>query len=305
MSRKGSFLPYPEPTLPAKTERHETYLFVLGKRDREMVMIKELLKKTGQRFVWATHEGEPVTPRNCYNADPVIVPNGYTAVLVECEPKQLVGFYGKPRIIDHHRELDPGFGAPAYRYWEASSLGQTWNLLKRRHKRKLKHPCKAYLIASGRDHCRFAAARGECTGISPKEVAEVGRRWIARELGIARSELNERIKRMVEVIDHSPVIQMGNQEVTDLRHVPVDEIYSLAYFGIYEALADLSCAAIIQTGNVAGETDKIVLMGDLVGSTIKHFREVWGPSVGLQDIYGCEVRGHAGGYLPKNLALAA
>lgn len=301
MSKKSNYLPALEPTLPER--EGEEFHFVLGKRDREMMLIEEMLRKTKQRFQYATHNGQLVTPRNCYQADPVVVTGGRTVVFVECESTQLLGFCGVPRVIDHHREFDPGFGIPPEHYWEASSIGQTWILLRRHH--RLKQPGKAYLIAAARDHCRFAAARGECPKITPEEVTVVGKRWIAEELGVPRSRVESRTKKMVEVIDKSPVITIGKQEVVDLRRFSVSEIYSLDYFSIYEALAELSCAAIIKTGNLSGQNDKFVLMGDVVASTVKHFISTWGPSVGLKDIYGCEVRGHAGGYLNTQMALVA
>lgn len=310
MNRK-TFLPFPEETLP-ETD-NGPYQALLGFKDREMMMIQEVFDKCEIPYQYATFDGKPVTARNCYDADPVTVRNGHTLLLVECASREIRGFHGKPRVVDHHPEnplLPPGFNAPPELYWQACSLGQVWTLTKRKH--RLKQPGKAHLIGASRDHSRFAAARGECPGVTPEEVALVGRRWIVQELNekkdpgetrVSRAEFDERIRQMTRIIDRSPVITLGNQEVADLRRLPIENASSFDYFSIYEALADLSCAALIKTGNLTGDNNKLVLLGDLVPSTVKHFKEVWAEQEGLIEVYGCENRGYAGGYYAPPLRI--
>ena len=312
--RKENFLPPPEENLPEKEDG--PYQLLGGTNDREMIMVKDLAKKCKLPFKEAKYRGEPVAGDNAYDADPVTVRNNHTLVLIECRPRRVRGFVGKLRIVDHHPEHYPE-GAlisqlPPENYWEACSIGQVFRLTKRLH--GMTKPPKAYLIAGARDHCRFAAARGECPGVTPQEVSLVGRRWIVEEINekkqpgetkLTRSEFDGMIARMLHTIDRSPVITVGNQEVVDLRRINVPQVYSAEFFSVYEALADLSCGAIIRTGNRADENNKVVLVGDLVASTINHFKKMWAPAHGLTAIYGCDIRGYAGGYIPLVATKAA
>lgn len=281
-------------------ERKERFEFLLGHPDAEMREIENILKKKKLPYRYATHQGHPVTPRTCYRADKVAVKGGRTLVLVECEP---IDYFQastlKLRVIDHHRPGDPGFGLPPEQYWEASSIGQVCQLL------NVKKPGRRLQIVAARDHCRFAAQRGECVGITPKEVTVVGRQIIARELGVNLAFLQTKISKMLRALERSPTITMAKQDVVNFTKVAIGEIYSLGYLSVYEALADLGGAAVVRTRNSVHENDKFVLMGDLLGSTVRHFMDVWAPAQGLRDIYGCDVRGHAGGYIDSGMIAVA
>lgn len=283
-------LPLLPPTLP-EGGKEKPFLFLLGADDAEMREIEKVLIKQQQNYRYATGGKSRVHPGNAYQADPITVDNSYTLVCVECEPREFSG-WGKLRIIDHHRKGDPGFALPPVHYWEASSLGQVYALL------KLPSPDIRARVIAARDHCRFQAAKGGCPGVTKKEVEEIGREVMAEELGISKKDLEWSIKKWKRVIKNSAKIKIGGQLIADLTRLSIEKIYSVDHLSVYEACAELSCAAMILTRNNKSLPNKTVLLGHLKGKTIRHFMEVWAKSHGLIDIYGCDVRGYAGGYHP-------
>jgi hypothetical protein len=282
-------LPAPPLVLPEK-KTFDTFRFVLGHKDREMDEIETILKERKLDYCFATHAGIRVTPRNCYQADPVKILPGTTTVFVECEPVMFEGAGGLIRYIDHHRKGDQGFEKPPENYWEASSIGQLYATL------KMENPSEFHLVVAARDHCRFDAEKGLCPGAPPEKVKELGRKYLAEELGVPMPVLLGAIKRMQRVIRAAPRLPLGSRTVADLRNIRVPKVYCLRHMAIYEALADLGEAAIIRTKNEPGDDDKIVLLGNLKPETVRHFMATWAPAHGLGEIYGCEVRGYAGGY---------
>ena len=98
-------------------------------------------------------------------------------VLVECfpAPKTLSSIkrsidnktnYTNFFVIDHHREGDPGFAAPAAKSWAASSLGQLCTLLDRA-------PDKRDLAMAAMDNNFAAALLGEVLKVIPQEWLEL------------------------------------------------------------------------------------------------------------------------------------
>ncbi len=280
------------PPLPLRLPENkpETFHFVLGAQDAEMDEIEIVLQEMKMRYSFATREGTRVTPRTCYEADPIPLEKGVMVVCVECEPREFLGD-GLHRLVDHHRELDFGFGKPPADFWEASSLGQIYALLKK------KDPSEMHLVIAARDHCRFDAEKGLCPGVTPAQIKWLGHAHLAQELKVPLVTLHGAIRRMRRIIHASPKMQMGRQTIADLRHVHVPHIYSLPHMAIYEALAEMGRAALILTKNkLTDPAPKAVLVGSLKAETVRHFMEVWAPAQGLLEIYGCEVRGYAGGY---------
>lgn len=291
-------LPLLPERLPEK-RKHENYVFLLGAQDAEMDEIEEILKRHKLDYLHAMAGGTRVHAGNAYQADPIQIAKNAVIVLVECEPRDLHVFSGILRRIDHHNPGDPGYGFPPEHYWKASSIGQLYTYLKKKQK-----PSRKHLIIAARDHCRFKVR--QCPGVSLKDVSNYGRHIIAIELGVRRKVLDENIQLMQRVIKRSHSIFIGEQAVVDMRRAPeVGDVYSLGYLSLYEALADLEQAALVQTRNKGDNAVKITLMGASDPSTIKYFKDVWAPSEGLINIYGCEARGYAGGYRDKSPFLKA
>lgn len=289
----------PPPPLRLPEGKPETFRFVLGHRDAEMDEIENVLREEDVEYTFATHEGERVTPRNCYEADPIELSPGVTIVLVECHPREFLGSGLPPRLIDHHRPYDPGFGLSAEQFWEASSLGQVYAALKR------SNPTEMHLVVAARDHCRFDAELGLCPGVDPKKIRTLGHHHLCQELGVSMQKLQATIRRMKRIINGSPKMLMGNQMIVDLRAIKVPRIYCLEYLSIYEALAETNCVALIMTKNKLDDpANKAVLIGCLEPETVGYFMEIWGPAQGLLEIYGDKVRKYAGGYYPAPKVMA-
>lgn len=266
-------------------------LFILGADDPEMVEIEHLLMLHGKRFEYAVREGKRVHPGNAYVADPVTVRKGSTVVLVECGPTNLVN-RNDIRVItlDHHRFGDFGFSLGPARFWEASSIGQLYNLL------ELGEPTHEHRVLAAMDHCMVQARQGRCPGIAPEEVKALGRKYTAERNNVDPLWLEECIRVMRTHITASPTIVIGTQEVVDFTGMSIGMVYSLEYLCMQEALADLGLVAVFATRNKIGGPDKIAICGAATTETIESFKNSWGPEQGLVDIYGVPERGHAGGY---------
>jgi hypothetical protein len=273
-----------------KKVRAWPYSFILGADDPEMTEIEKILRSLGKKFRYAMHEGSRVHPGNAYKADPITLKRKTIAVLVECEPKDFLGSNAMVRIIDHHRPGDPGFNLSHKLFWEASSIGQIYKLL------DLGTPPQEHLTLAALDHCMVHARRGNCPGVDPEMLKLVSRQHIAIRKKVGQKEVESCIHEMREVITASPVILMGEQEVSDITNVPLGVGYSLEYLCTQEALADLHKAALIRTKNKAAHPDKVLICGASTKETIKFFMEVWAIDNGLIDIYGVPERGYAGGY---------
>lgn len=292
MERKHP-LPLLPATLPARGKPVRGNLqFLLGAKDAEMNEIETILMRQKLNYAYAMADRQRVHPGNAYEADPIRTTANTTTVFVECEPRDIKSFVGTIRRIDHHRPGDPGYGKPPEMYWEASSIGQLYAFLQKKQK-----PTKEHLIIAARDHCRFKVR--QCPGVLPSDVSNYGRRTMALEKGIRRQKLDERIQFMRHAFKRAHHVFIGEQPVADMRRVPIGEVYSVEHFSLYEALADVGGAALVHTTNTPGHPDKVLLMGNVEEATVRHFMRIWAPAEGLVNIYGCEVRGYAGGYYSK------
>lgn len=266
-------------------------LFVIGADDPEMTEIQNLLMLHRKRYELATCDGRRVHPGNAYQADPIGARKGMTVVFIECDVADKNTLAGTTAIyVDHHKFGDRGFSMPPGRFWEGSSIGQLYTLL------KLGRPLHRHLVLAAMDHCMLAARLGKCPGVDSEEVAVLGRQLTAERNGVALSWLEECIRVMQRQISSSLYTKIGNQDVIDFMGMPIGMVYSLEYLCVQEALADLGLAGLVTTRNKVGDPEKIVLCGAATEETIESFINEWAPEHGLINIYGVPVRGYAGGY---------
>lgn len=107
-------------------------IFVLGARDSEMLAIEQLLALAGEKTEFArVADGTRVNLGTAYKAvSPAPAPG---QVWVECAngwPTAADAPLGVT-VVDHHRDGDPGFGLPPEQFWEASSIGQVFEMISR------------------------------------------------------------------------------------------------------------------------------------------------------------------------------
>ncbi len=261
------------------------YVFCLGADDPEMGRMIEILGLLGSCYFLAQSGGERVNPRTAYLADnpkgqfSSMLLGGKKLVVIECDITGLV-----PDIrIDHHNPGDVGFNLGPDSYLEASSLGQLCKLLDLNPSDK-----DRYLAAT--DHCFAAAAQGLCPGIDPAKVKKM-----------AISDLYNRFKQTFELYSEmildSPVVVISNQNIFFLQ-TDLGVGYSLAYTTVRTIATNLGVPVILrnrQTG--PKESLRLHLCGRVTEDVVLTFMSVWGPEIGLSEIYGCEKRGYAGGYL--------
>lgn len=274
-------------------------LFILGADDPEMVEIESILRSTGKVFKYALCNGTRVHPGNAYVADPVDTNRG-PLVLIECGPRNLaddvslIGMFGAQGpsifVIDHHQFGDPGFGLSPERFFEASSIGQLYKLL------KLGDPTEHHLTLAAMDHCMVHARQGKCPGVASEDVKKLSRKYIATRKMVTPEAVEACVETMRVIIVTSPVVTIGTQAIANLTAVPIGVGYSLEYLCILEALADLELAALLASKNQAGEPEKVILYGAAKVETIESFMGSWAPGQGLIKIYGVPKRGYAGGY---------
>lgn len=267
--------------------------FLLGADDPEMVGIVALLVKSKQTFAYATYQGSRVNPGNAYEAEEIDVPVGATLVYVECARKAH-SLETKVIVVDHHRKGDPGFGFPPENFWEASSIGQIYSLL------KLGQPTKEHIILAATDHCMVAARQGKCPGVLPEEVKTLRMKNTAHAHGVDVAHVAGVVFLMQRQLKVAQTLMMCDQEVVDLRGVQIGIGYSLEYFSVQEALADLNLVALLLTKHRVDSLERIIICGAASPETIAYFIAIWAPKQGLTSIYGVPSRGYAGGYKPKS-----
>lgn len=256
----------------------DTHVFVLGAADPEMSAIEDVLNAYGLTVLDALDtQLNRVRPSNAYRAlppDPVFVA-GRQLVRVEC------AWPGSDDalVCDHHFPGDPGYGRNPAEYWEASSLGQVYELLGA----EVVTRWRLRLVAAA-DHCLGAAYRGECPGVEVEALAywraasraAFQRRSVDAVLAdveAARMRLQTASKRMV-----------GFELVADLGSVsPPEAPEAACRYGIpFTAMLlerDGRCKVVLQAAAPA---------------TVRE----WMQTCGLVDLYGDPERGFAGGYLP-------
>lgn len=145
-------------------------LFYLGAKDQEMDRIQDVLTGAGYKSQRLVKAGDVVNPTNAYRGDKPKIPDwAIQVVAVECAWTNL---WDDPRVIfvDHHCKGSMGYGAPPERFWQASSIGQVWELIGR--------PASLYdRLTAAYDHCPEQALMGMCPGIDPAELQKLRNRW--------------------------------------------------------------------------------------------------------------------------------
>lgn len=271
-------------------------IFVLGAKDVEMNAIEQLLKQAGVQYVYACdNAGKRCHPGNAYKATGFSgeVPDNDRIVRVECNGPAF-DWIDTTRItvVDHHFPVDPGYGKGPEEYLEASSIGQTWQIL--RDELGLIYwgtdiPLD-YVAAA--DHCLEAAYRGKCPKIDPEKLKEYRIKWKSELTGKPveeiRSDIDKAICILKDAMRMNSVLRV-EKPYADLRGM-----------GSIPELPEASCIAGIPF--VADQSDrdgrkKVVLMGVPQGSDLVQ-RFMNGELVsGLCEYYGDPARGFAGGYL--------
>ncbi|MFA4993784.1 MAG: hypothetical protein WC521_00550 [Bdellovibrionales bacterium] len=270
-------------------------LYLLGAKDPEMDRLDEVLESRGQSFDYATKNGRRVSPANAYAADPVPVDDYDMIIYIECrtipEPKGI-----DSKIIDHHREGDPGYNMGPKDYWEASSLGQLFKQLNI-------VPTRRDLVVAAMDHCFSAALRGECPDhttkgsyITKEEVLDLKVAEIAEGSNTDKAYVRQRVRHFGELLSFAPSVIIGSEIIKDLRHKYLGEGYSLDLLSAQIAVALSGKAALLCNSDPNGKSKKITIYGNIRPETITAFIERWAPSQGLTDIYGVPHRGYAGAF---------
>ncbi|MCI0533281.1 hypothetical protein L0Y49_03635 [bacterium] len=257
------------------------YFFLCGSFDPEMDCIFENLFRQRADYAEATVNSEPVTPGNAYRADMPEggLPGDKKIVFIEC------GIQGvTPDIrIDHHRHGDFGYDLGPDKFFEASSLGQLFNLL------DLQPSYKELVIAAG-DHCFSDAMNGKCPGIDPKDVRK--KKW---------SDIHAKVSRIgayfMDVIASAPQIDIGGQKIAFIRE-SVGMVYSVPYLALQTVATETNTPIILRSQDTEMDPWRLQLGGGPVTpDTVILFMNEWGPAHGLKNIYGVPSRGYAGGYI--------
>lgn len=275
-------------------------LWVLGAPDPEMQLIEQMLHAAGEQVATARDRRGRVTPGTAYNAHelsitadevPALVSGLDALYLIECHwfvPREYVQPLRVVRI-DHHRPGDPGYGKPPELYWEASSLGQTYEQLFELAKEPPGSVRSEWRFAAAADHCLMAAYHGQCPGVIPDRLMlwrvetraafqRVSVDVMMERIGVARAAL-----RAASAVDLG-----GSQVVRDMRrHEPWPELPEAA---AREGLSYIAGPLIEPDGRLkftCGGTQAVVA-AFLAGE---------GPAAHLNGRYGDPARGFAGGYL--------
>lgn len=306
------------------------FLVVFGPADPEQVAAEELCRANGVPFTYAAKDGKRCHPGNAYQGNATIGGTDYqgqppTWVLFECDVPTPAGV----QVIrcDHHREGDPGYGRPASEYWEASSLGQLFQMLhgtlkqfKKPQGRGLVEWRDELLMVAAADHCLNAAYRGQCPGVDPDALmqwraesrAAFQKRSVAEVLAdveAARKKLRDAIADQVARSGYGqPSEYIGNGQIRWDNGSGYMEVSDCDFMGI---IADLRGEHIHELPEASAREGipflasmqdrdgrkKVSIMG--AGERlVRKFLD--GKLVsGLADYYGDPARGFAGGYFPK------
>lgn len=268
----------------------QSYFFLLGADDPEMQRIIEILMPDRRHeFALArTENGMRVHPGNAYQARREYSPYSHQLVVIECAfedmPKDTI-------VIDHHRPGDPGFDKGPERYWEASSIGQLYQLL------ELGEPTQEDRVLAAMDHCAVAGWLGKCPGARPQKILARKIASIVARTGVKEDEVHATITRLSVQLRTSDTIQIDAQTVIDFRAEFLGIGYSLLYLCAQVALLLSGQAALLRGKEKADESDRITLSGHASEQTLLAFMQTWAPANGIQYVYGVPSRGYAGGYV--------
>lgn len=193
--------------------------FILGAPDIEMSEIEAALKKVaddgkiaGYGFAMAD-DGKRVHAGNAYRAtecEPCPQGEGFAICEIECHVSPEWGQHPYTKAIDHHKVGDSGFGMPAEKSFEASSLGQLLNTL------KIKPTARQIAICAA-DHNLSAAYAGEVSGVTAEQVFEVRLPELMSRNHASTEEVKAGIRIALEMLAKAPKVQIGGAMVADIR----------------------------------------------------------------------------------------
>ena len=258
--------------------------FILGAADPEMNRIERVLTDLGLAFEYAMVNGVRCHPGNAYKADPVTAPR---LVLVECQPAG-----ADPLVrIDHHNPGDYGFDKPASLYWDASSIGQLWNLLSEYFGMEELESSfgEDSLLVAASDHCPVHASLGMCPRVSPAALFNFRMANKAKFLNKELSEVYEEINQSLNMVNELHVKTFVNGDVIDATGVSIPHLPDVITHPTIALPAQYSMV------DRDGRT-KVGLIGTINPKLVEEWMEA-NKDV-LVDIYGSLARGYAGGYLP-------
>lgn len=257
------------------------HTLVLGMMDPEMEAVGRLGVAERLNVLWAKKDGELVRYDTMYEADwPEPAPG---QLWVECSPAA-----GKANIdfVDHHQPGDPGFGGPPDKFWESSSLGQVWGVI-----RPDDSPPEGLLIIAAADHCPHAAYIGDCPGIDPGSVIAFSAEQVALSTGRPLKEILQGVYRHIHKFrKYVPSESFGATLYT--RDGPPLTEHEWLLFREAALWHGVAVIAPVKTGNdvwvkMAGHTTT-ELVEEFVRSRGLNGEE-------LERVYGDPHRGYAGG----------
>lgn len=219
---------------------------VLGARDTEMDEIEAILRGHSIRVEHATRNGVRAMNTQVYIADPPATgPDCDEVWFVECGGNALNRWAGTTpvRVLDHHRETDPGYEIDYTRYFEGSSIGQvvtalyerTYDLENRtattvhREGRLYIHPrygadakaalvqpvAKKHKIIAACDHCLLHAWAGRCYGVTAQQVCDHRLEKEVRRKRTSLEVVEQNFDLVLDKIKNLPRIRVCGIEAVD------------------------------------------------------------------------------------------
>ena len=255
--------------------------FVLGALDPEMHTIEALLTEAGRHFVHARLDGRRVVSGNAYIADGLSgeVDWEQPVVWVECSVPALRR--EQHLVADHHKPGDPGYGLPASRFWEGSSLGQVCAYL------KIAQSLPLSIIAAS-DHCLNHAYQGHCPGVSPADVRRSRIAGRAKFQRISEAQMQGKIDAAIALVSARPTIDIGGHPFKDAmdRYVPeLPEASAMLNAPIIYTRREAS-VGLVKVGVLNGTAEALTAWMSWAGQQPYLFR-----------LYGDPDRGYAGAYV--------
>lgn len=211
-------------------------IFVLGGFDTEMKEITELLDSHGERYIFAKHGDSRVSRTLAYDA--TSPKPAYGQVWIECchrdyTKKELASL--GIEVIDHHSEGDFGYGLPAKQFYEASSIGQLYNLLNW-------EPTLRSKIIAAADHCLMLGYMGKCPGVRRVDI-------LSFRLEFYRNRYKDPMKWLQEA--HEEVKKCPDIEIMETT---VKDISSVAK-RYKPFLSEVACYYGVKTINISSKED--------------------------------------------------
>jgi hypothetical protein len=274
-----------------------TVAFVLGADDPEMREIERILSELHLPYGYAAiqedrcHAGNSYDANGVLNHDGVLIEIDSDVVVIECAVSGTVPI----KVIDHHRPNDPGYVLLPAEFWRASSLGQLIKLL-----HELGHVVEVtqdMIVLAAMDHCRQAAIRGECPGVTAEEVTTRRVREIAAPYDFEPAFVHWLLEETRKVLRVQPVIPFGTEQVIDYTGNWLGVGWSIYLLLTQTALDVLGKAALLHHSDKGAGGDKITLSGHVTPEMVDYFMTTFAVQRGLKNVYGVPNRGYAGGYL--------